>query len=139
MSKSRMFALIMFSALLLLPACNQIDSEGNDLRVEYKEGTYYNKDWDNIEFPVTDVNIPAIEYTSVADKETAISIANMIFDELQNNGRYKNFSMQQVFFDIPDEIWIVSFWETRGGYLGSDFSIAISKNDARIIKMWINE
>ena len=103
----------------------------------YIEGTW-NRDWDNIEFPFEDDCVP--------DKETAIKIANIFLENLQKRNCYINHVPQAVLYDTETKIWIVTFGEPDymvDGVvvvtLGDEIRIAIRKENAEVVKMWLEE
>ena len=79
----------------------------------------------------------------VPDKETACKIAQAIFDGIPKYGEEQKFTLQNVFYDAEDEIWIVSFWEDWDDSgeitMGYDCSIAIQKSDGKVVKIWFGE
>lgn len=51
-----------------------------------------------------------------------------------------NQTPQSVFFDKQDEIWIVSFgMDSKENVVGGDCSIAIQKQDGRVLRIWFGE
>lgn len=132
--------IIIVTTLLLLTGCSSKRKEeenmvNNYTDIKYEEGIYQHKNWNLIEFPIEEVCVP--------DKETAISIAKGIILNFQEQGKFKEYIPQHVFFDTEDNFWIVSFWPSTGNdnieYIGATFSIAIKKENAQVLKMWINE
>ena len=98
-------------------------------KVEYKEGSYPVKNWNEVGHP--------FEKDCVTDKESAIYIGNAVLSQFQNQGYFPNYTLQEIFNDIGREVWILSYWESM--CVGSSFSIAISKKDSQIIRMWVEE
>lgn len=105
--------------------------------IEFLSGDYFNKVWNND----NDQNVPDTE--CVPDMESAVQIANIIFSNKQKQGFFKEYELQQVFYDKNDKVWIVSFWtpydEKHGYMVGADFSIAISQKNGEILKTWVGE
>ena len=97
---------------------------------EYQEGIYADKDWDNTFATYTGDVIP--------DKETAISIAAIIFSQIQKNGIGQAYVLKNVFFDTEDSIWILSFGEAAN-IPGSCYNIAIRKQTGEVLRMWAGE
>jgi len=78
--------------------------------------------------------------TGIPDKDTAVRIANTIMRTIQSKGYAKNFTLQTIFFDDVDEIWILSYWEDKGpNWNGADCSIAIRKSNAEVLRIWFGE
>lgn len=68
-----------------------------------------------------------------------MKISNMIFSNLQDDGLFKDYVMQSVFFDESDEVWILNYYPNEKNYIGSTCSIAISKQTAEVLKIWVTE
>ena len=96
--------------------------------IQYEEGIYHNKAWEDVEFPFNAICIP--------DKDTAISIATRIVRNFQKDGYFINYVVQSVFYDTEDEIWIIHFWENNRG-ISASFSIALRAENAQVIQMWV--
>lgn len=109
--------------------CSKKEVPAYDGEVSFEKGIYPNKDWDELSFSIDDDCVP--------DKETAINIAESIKAHYQQKGHFEDFVTQSVFYDTEDEIWIVTFYESTTNQTGSAFNIAIKKNNAEIIKMWV--
>lgn len=106
------------------------------LDIKIQSGEYHNKIWNN------DNNQNVLDMECVPDKESAIQIANIIFGNKQKQGFFEDYKLQSVFYDVNDLVWVVSFWPSSENgilYAGSDFNIAISKNDAKILSIWCGE
>lgn len=102
--------------------------------IRFSSGIYTDKRWNNS----TD-KTGVIDVIGVPDKETAINIANIIFENIKKNKNYSNFTFQSVFYDDEDNVWIVNYYPNEKGYIGADLSIAISKKTAEILKVWVGE
>ena len=89
------------------------------------------------------------EKACVTDEETAVKIADAIILQLQNNGYLDSvFSESPIylissFYDIEDKVWIMTYGnydtDESGEKIpvpGTDFCLAISENDGRILRMW---
>lgn len=105
--------------------------------IEFLSGDYFNKVWNN------DNTQNFSDTECVPDMESAVQIANIIFSNKQKQGFFKEYELQQVFYDENDKVWIVSFWtpydEKHGYMVGADFSIAISQKNGEILKTWVGE
>ena len=120
---------LIFSAILLCIGCENGVSDVPG--VEYTEGIFKKKDWENLEV--------SFDRDCISDKQTAISIGEALLLNFQNQGYFPNYELQTVFYDTEDGIWILSFWESKDNYVGSEFSLAISEKDGQVIKMWVGE
>ena len=76
----------------------------------------------------------------LADVETASSVAKLIFSEIQREGYCSGYSLQYIEYQSDPGIWVFTFWD------GSDdsgpsatFSMAIRKDNAQVVKMWVDE
>ena len=113
---------------------NQNGEEAMENKIRYEEGIYRDKNWDMIEFPIARDCIP--------DNETAIQIARnfLSIEKLQNETLNLSYNPVAVFYDTADNIWIVSFSPFQNGMLipGDSYNIAMRKNTAEVLKMWVN-
>ena len=102
--------------------------------IRYEEGIYPDKNWDMIELP--------IERDCIVDKETAIQTAKILLLIEGRHDKTQNLSYDPtvVFYDTEDMIWIVSFSPFQNGRLipGDSYNIALRKNNAEVVKMWID-
>ena len=65
----------------------------------------------------------------VPDAETAIKIADVLFENAKNkNNRYEKFCLTAVLFDTDKEIWIINYSEQDAPAEDDGYSIAIGKN-----------
>ncbi len=104
--------------------------------IEFISGEYHNKIWNEN----SNQNVSDTEF--VPDMETAVQIASVIFSNKQKQGFFKEYELQQVFYDENDKVWIISFWTPeRNGVitLASDFNIAISQKNGEILTIWSRE
>ena len=98
MKKIFVLLLVVMNMLPLLWACTKND--GND--ISYETGTYRNKNWEETLYTYAGDAIP--------DKETAVAVTTAIYNSMKKSQRAQDWVPQYVFYDEPDEIWIVSFW-----------------------------
>ena len=102
-------------------------------KTKYEEGVYSDKNWDAIEFP--------IERDCIPDKETAIKVAEifLLIEKHSNESQNHSYTPAEVFYDIEDMIWIVSFWPYQKGMLipGDSYSIAMRRINGEVLKMWV--
>lgn len=106
---------------------NKENSDMNE--ITFQEGVWSDKDWEKVEFP--------FEKDCIPDKETAVNVTKLFLGKFQQQNYFINYVPQSVFYDTEDKIWIVSFSE--GDYPGADFTIAIRRENAEVVKMWVGE
>lgn len=100
--------------------------------VNFKTGNYFNKDWNE--------TCGTYKEAVVADKETAIKIAEAIFNGMEKNKETQGYVAKSVFYDEYDEIWIVTFGKNSEEIvLGGDCSIAMQKSDGKVLRIWFGE
>ncbi len=119
--------------LIFLCSCRTDKEVASPSEILYETGAY---NWEiGEEVTVTDVPVP--------DKETAIKIAESITSGFQKKGVFPGYVPQHVFFDSDKDVWIVSLWEESENeneiYSGACFSVAIRKDNAEVVKMWVGE
>lgn len=118
------------------PSITEGDSsitEGEPSReIDYQEGVYskyYGEMWDSAEAEGSENKVP--------DKETAIAIACEEFERLRTRNE-NGYVLTGVFFDTEDEVWVVDFG-LEVPIPGACFSIAISKQNGKILNAWPGE
>ena len=101
--------------------------------VKYESGDFYDKNWSE--------TIGTYSGSSVVPNEiTALKIAVAIFDGMEKSSEAQEYLPQSVFYDIKDEIWIVSFWnDSNQGTVGGDCNIAIQKKNGTVVRIWFGE
>ena len=98
--------------------------------VSVSVGVYDNKDWDNMQpDTVDDICVP--------DAITAVSVAKSLMERVQRDLYFPNAVPVDVFFDTEDQIWIVCFSDLLPNEAGEGFNIAIRKDNAEVVKMWV--
>lgn len=140
----RIYFLLLF--VLILIGCTMrredyidkdgINYNGTDKDVSYSSGVYHNKNWDELTGTYTKKVVP--------DAKTAVAIATAIFDAMDKPSAADTFTLQNVFYDEIDGIWIVSFWEeisdeTTVVSVGYDCSIAINATNGEVLRIWFGE
>ena len=143
--------------ILLFTGCNltkekdeslvtAIESDVNtDKTVKYEEGiirpddrlwerySYFSKthgEW----YPFID------EIDLVPDKETAISLAELLFETIKKEMNLTNYELKKVFLDTEDKIWLITYYEYHSqqtDYIIGNVCIAIQMSDAKILAIWI--
>lgn len=119
---------VLFLSLLLSSCAN----DTSDQEIQFEEGIFYDKNWSDT----------AGTYTGnvVESKETAVAIATAVYNGMRKSQSMSNLMPQSVFFDNQDEIWIVTFGtDGKENVVGGDCSIAIQKQDGRILRIWFGE
>lgn len=105
--------------------------------IEFESGEYFNKMWRK------DDDVGVAKTDCVPDMESAIKIANVVFENEQKKGCFKNCELQHVFYDESDCVWVVSYWQSFDDVNllidGGDFSVAISQKSGEILKRWAGE
>ena len=128
MKKIVVLLLVGMNILPLLWGCTKND--GND--ISYETGTYHDKNWEE----------PLYTYVgdAIPDKETAIAVTTAIYNSMKKSKREQDWVPQDVFYDEPDGIWIVSFWpDSDVPTLGDCWTIAIRKQDGKVMRIWPQE
>lgn len=101
--------------------------------IKYESGIFYNKNWNE---SIGTYSGKAV----IPDEETALKIANAIFDGMEKSKEVQKYVPQSVFYDDQDEVWIVSFWKSSNQItLGGDCNIALQKKDGRVLRIWFGE
>lgn len=123
---------IAISVLLLSLLLSSCANDTSDQEIQFEEGIFYDKNWSDT----------AGTYTGnvVESKETAVAIATAVYNGMRKSQSMSNLTPQSVFFDSQDEIWIVTFGtDGKKNAAGGDCSIAIQKQDGRILRIWFGE
>ena len=121
---------IVILSIVLLSACENRKKENN--MVKYESVDYHDKNWSETLGTYAGVAIP--------DKETALEIAEAIFNGMDKSKDAQEYVPKSVFYDTQDEIWIISFWKDSDEItLGGDCSIAIQKKDGKVLRIWFGE
>lgn len=127
------------AVILISLLCCSCTNQGNQLEtettqsIEYVEGNF-TYDIENDEFMR---NFSFME-TCVPDKEAAAEIATAIFNSVnKDDSQYDNHEIFLIEYDTDDEIWLVYFGEP--GAAGGGFHIALRKDNAEVVRMWVDE
>lgn len=123
---------IAISVLLLSLLLSSCANDTSDQEIQFEEGIFYDKNWSDT----------AGTYTGnvVESKETAVAVATAVYNGMRKSQSMSNLTPQSVFFDSQDEIWIVTFgMDGKENVVGGDCSIAIQKQDGRILRIWFGE
>ncbi len=123
---------IAISVLLLSLLLSSCSNDTSDQEIQFEEGIFYDKNWSDT----------AGTYTgnAVESKETAVAIATAVYNGMRKSQSMSNLMPLSVFFDNQDEIWIVTFGtDGKENVAGGDCSIAIQKQDGRILRIWFGE
>ena len=112
-----------------------VDGESETM-IELETGIYYNKNWDASEGTYYGDAVP--------NEKVAVEIASSIFEAFMSEFEH-NYVPQRVFYDVEEDIWIISFWEpiipNKDGSvtIGSSYTIAIRKKDGKVMRIWARE
>jgi len=87
--------------------------------------------WENADSPVLD--------DCLDDVETASSVAKLILARFQRKGLFSGYSLQYIEYQSDPEIWVFSFWDGDSNETGASFNMAIRKDNAQVLKMWVSE
>lgn len=127
--KRMVATMMLFLTLFIFTSCNTHEDVQN---FNYEEGIYYDKNWSEKTGTYTEDVVPT--------KEAAVAIATAVYNGIDKSQSMSNFTPQSVFFDKQDEIWIVSFGtDSKENIVGGDCSIAIQKQDGRVLRIWFGE
>ena len=128
--RSIILAIIIIATIVLFPACRDVNNAGEI--IEYDSGSYHDKNWDE--------TIGTYKEAVISDKDTALAVAQAIYDGMEKSDDADKYTAKYVFYDNQDEIWIVSFWEDSSSTnLGGDCNIAIRKADGKVLRIWFGE
>jgi hypothetical protein len=113
--------------VLFLSGCQKQNWWGDEPL--YETGVYYDKDWDK-------EMVGTYKGNAIPDKETAIAVASAIQIGIQGEER----AVLQVFYDVEDEIWIVTFVRPSSVMMnGGCISIALRQEDGQVLRIWGGE
>lgn len=123
--------LVIILSMISCSACGNSKKE-NDM-IKYESGNFHDKNWSET---IGTYGGRAV----IPDEETALKIAEAIFDGMEKSKEAQKYVPQSVFYDNQDEIWIVSFWENSNQLtLGGDCNIALQKKDGKVLRIWFGE
>lgn len=105
-----------------------VTNNTDNLNIDVNMGVF--QYWNEIEFPITKDCVP--------DHTTAIDVTRSIVSGFQKDGMYPKYSPQSVFFDTEKQLWIVTFYP-NDNQEGACLNIAIKKDDAQVVKMWVQD
>lgn len=141
----RIFIISLF--VMMLMGCTNQPSRSNEeivkdevkMNVTYSSGVYHDKNWDDETGTYTKNVVP--------NAETAAAIASAIFAAMDKTTVEDAFTLQNVFYDEVDGLWIISFGESipddiRNSsvvQVGYSCSIAIKEADGTVLRIWFGE
>ena len=100
--------------------------------IDYETGIYYSKNWND--------TVGTYSGSVIPDDKAAVEIATAIYNSIPKRDEAQEWTPQYVFYDEQDEIWIVSFWKTSDeSLMGGCCSIALQKQDAKVLRIWYGE
>jgi hypothetical protein len=113
------------------------DNETNEEAIEmdavtFSEGSLPEGYWDTVEFPVNQVCVPS--------HEAALKLAECMLENFHEGGVFTNYVCSlSVFLDTQSQVWIVTFGISKEPYLGELLHIAIRRDSAEVVKIWVEE
>lgn len=120
----------MVLSLLSFTSCNHYSEDTN--MITYETGVYSDKNWSQ--------SVGTYNGDAIPNKETALAVAQTIFNSMNKSQNAERFVPQHIFYDTEDEIWIVSFWQdTDETVIGNDCNIALQKSDGKVLRIWFGE
>ena len=125
MKKMLVLLLVGMNILPLLWGCTKNDD------VACYMGTYWDKNWEETFYTYTG--------DPISDTGTAIAVATAIFNGMIKSDKGPDWVPQSVFYDEPDEIYIVSFCADSDMPTYNDWNIAIRKQDGKVMRIWSTE
>lgn len=125
---------MMVLILIVIYCCSSCANNENESdMIEYESGIYHNKNWSDTAGTYSGESV-------IPDEKTALEVAKSIFDGMEKSAEAQEYVPQHVFYDNQDEIWIVSFWKDTDQFiLGGDCSIAMRKEDGKVLRIWFGE
>jgi len=123
--------LCLLLVLFIMMFCSACNNEGEN-SVMYRSGVYSNKNWSD--------SIGTYKKDVIPDEDTAIKIAEAIFNGMEKSKTAEEYTPQSVYYDVQDEIWIVTFFKKSDKItVGNDCSIAMQKKDGKVLRIWFGE
>ncbi len=110
--------------------------DADDTYIDFKCGVKW-FEWEDLHDTYNGAVIP--------DAETAIEVADIIRFHMTGLGNVKSWPLQQVFYDIEEHVWIISYWKDEGGESDRTVStsmclnIAVRESDGCIVTIWFDE
>lgn len=126
--------LVVLVIILIIISCSACGNskKKNDM-IKYESGIFHNKNWSETIGTYSGK-------AAIPNEETALKIANAVFDGMEKSKEAQEYVPQSVFYDTQDEIWIVSFWKNSNKItFGGDCSIALQKKDGKVLRIWFGE
>lgn len=125
------------SAQNFMVAAESAESSDDESSILFvPRGDWWNDDWVN----------PGLIYTEavVPNKETALKVAQAVYDSLDAEYRDSRFIPRTVFYDDTDEVWTISFGRNPDDidppdgstFVGPSTVIAIQKSDGKVLRIW---
>jgi len=132
----KVFYLIICVAILCCACANSKADihKGNENSVNFGTGTYFLKFWNMDEYNTYD-------YSVIPNELIAVEVASTIFEGIPKSKQ--QYTVQEVFFDEDDEVWIVTFSNNISTAVpantGNCCSIAMQKKDGKVLSVWFGE
>lgn len=106
----------------------------------YEEGVHGHRPWNATRIRIINA-LPHSQRKVVSIAEQAIALATDQIDQ-QSNGGASMYTLFFVFYDTKDQVWIVSYMLPGlepGTVLGGCVSVAIAKNNGKVLEIWTGE
>lgn len=121
--------------ILLLAACKTPNKENADM-IQFESHKSLDIDWNE--------TAGTYEKDVVPDKETALKIAQAVFDSMKKDEEDQKYVAQHIYYYEQDQIWAVLFWEDYNDdaieyMVGGGCSIYIQKKDGKILRIEFGE
>lgn len=119
---------------LLLSGCGSngkaASVENGNEKIRYEEGIWPLENWENAEYPFEAVCVP--------DSDTAVRITGIFMEQFQKQNKFRGYVPTSVFWDTENQVWVVTYAES-GDYPSACISIAVRKENAQVLGMWLGE
>ncbi len=123
-------AIVVFLIVIIAISCTACADSNT---ITYESGEFDNKNWNDTVGTYSKADV-------IPDEDTALKVAQAIFDGMEKSKDSQEYVPQYVFYDEQDEIWIVSFWKNSNSFVaGGDCSIAMQKKDGKVLRIWFGE
>lgn len=115
---------------------NKIDFENKSSCINVNKNDIYTgiKNWEdggvqlNLDYEID--AIPAL------DKKTAHNISDEIIFQIQKSEYYKNYYLQKTFYDLEDNVWIMTYWSDTENAISEEIQIAIDAITGEVRRIW---
>ena len=113
---------------------SSLDNTG---KYSFTKGILIEKNWDESSLQVVRKNVPT-GAMAINDADTAIDIAEIIFEAEKQKGLFQSYVLISVFLDTEDYVWIVNYGKAPL-IPGAGYSIALDGYSGEAICTWRGE